>query len=45
MKTVLCQNVETLCKGGTLCNLNFITLSMHDIKLVQKTPRAKISAL
>jgi hypothetical protein len=32
-------------KGGTLKNLNFEILSMQDIKLAQKTPGSKISAL
>jgi hypothetical protein len=36
---------KNLYKGGTLRNLNFKILSMQDIKLAQKTPGAKISAL
>jgi hypothetical protein len=32
-------------QGGTLRNLNFKILSMQDIKLAQKTPGVKISAL
>jgi hypothetical protein len=45
MKTVPCQNLENLYKGGTLRNLNFKILSLQDIKLAQKTLGAKISAL
>jgi hypothetical protein len=33
MKTVPCQNLENLYKGGTLRNLNFKILSMQDIEL------------
>jgi hypothetical protein len=45
MKTVPWQNLEKPLQGGTLRNQNFKILSMQDIKLAQKTPGAKISAL
>jgi hypothetical protein len=39
------HNLKNLSEVATLRNLNFLILSMQDIKLAQMRPGAKISAL